>query len=196
LGIATPTEASAAAAFLAMLLALPKIIHNRSILTDALRNTVSVTCMLFAIMIGASLLSLFMILAGVPQMMVEWVVGLDVSRGVILALCLLIWLPLGTLLDSMSIMLITLPIVYPVIRALGYDGIWFGVITVKCIEMDLLTPPVAMNIMVVKGVASDVPLQKICLGVIPFIVCDIVMVVLFTIFPQIVLWLPSQMAQF
>jgi len=193
LGVATPTEAAAFGAFAAMLIAWRQLIGGKGLLLTALTETVKTTSMLFAIMMGAMLFGTLLTMSGVITLFSNWVIGLHVHRGVVLAFSLLIWLPLGLFLDSNSILLITLPIIYPVIKSLGYDGIWFGVIIVKVIEMDLLTPPVAMNVLVIKAVVPWVPLRRIVMGTIPFMISDISMIILFVYFPQIVLWLPSQM---
>lgn len=192
-GIATPTEASACGVFAALLFALPRIRRNVSSLYKGLLDTVQTTCMVFAVMVGASVYGSYLVQSGVAPALASWAVSLDVPRGVILAISLFIWLPLGLFLDGTSILLITLPIVYPVIKGLGYDLIWYGVLTVKVIEMDLLTPPVALNILVIKGIVPDVPLEKIIKGVIPFLIADLGFIILITWFPEIVLWLPNKM---
>jgi len=100
---------------------------------------------------------------------------------------------LGCLLDSLAMILLTIPIVFPIISALGYDPVWFGIIIVMVVELGLITPPIGMNVFIIKGIARDVPLYTIFRGVTPFIVAQIVLILILIAFPQIALWLPSTM---
>jgi TRAP-type C4-dicarboxylate transport system permease large subunit len=100
---------------------------------------------------------------------------------------------LGCLLDSLAMVLLTIPIVFPIIKALGFDPIWFGILVVMVVELGLITPPIGMNVFVIKGIAKDVPLEAIFRGVLPFVVAQIILIALLVMFPQIALWLPSTM---
>ena len=100
---------------------------------------------------------------------------------------------LGCLLDSLAMVLLTIPIVFPIISALGYDPVWFGIIIVMVVELGLITPPIGMNVFIIKGIARDVPLYTIFRGVTPFIVAQIILILILIAFPEIALWLPSTM---
>jgi TRAP-type C4-dicarboxylate transport system permease large subunit len=102
---------------------------------------------------------------------------------------------LGCLLDSLAMILLTIPIVFPIVKALGYDPVWFGIVIVMVVELGLITPPIGMNVFVIKGIARDVPLETIFRGVTPFIVAQIVLLLVLIAFPQIALWLPSTMSR-
>jgi len=192
-GIATPTEAAGLGALGALLLALPNIRRNRKLLTDALSETILTTSMIFAIIVGASLFTLLLVSAGVPSTATRAILALEAPPVVILILLLLIYIPLGMFLDGISILLITTPLMYPLLTALGYDGIWFGIIVVKMIEIGLMTPPLGINVFVIKGIAPHVPIESIFVNIIRFVVADIVVVAILIIFPQIVLILPQAM---
>jgi tripartite ATP-independent transporter DctM subunit len=193
LGLATPTEAGAVGAFGTFVIAVAR---KRSSLVDlwkACRETVRSLSMIFAIFIGTSLFGVFLARTGLPMRLAEFAGDLPVPPLVILIAVILIYLPLGMLLDTISIILLTTPIVYPVIIALGYNGIWFGIIVILMCEIALITPPVAFNIYVVKGVAPHIPLEDIMRGILPFIARDLLIVAVLIAFPQIALWLPSLM---
>jgi C4-dicarboxylate transporter DctM subunit len=100
---------------------------------------------------------------------------------------------LGCLLDSLAMVLLTIPIVFPIVSALGYDPVWFGIIIVMVVELGLITPPIGMNVFVIKGIAKDVPLETIFAGVMPFVVAQLILIAILVAFPQIALWLPSTM---
>jgi C4-dicarboxylate transporter DctM subunit len=106
---------------------------------------------------------------------------------------LLMYFVLGCLLDSLAMVLLTIPIVFPIISALGFDPIWFGILVVMVVELGLITPPIGMNVFVIKGIARDVPLESIFRGVLPFVLAQVVLIALLVAFPQIALWLPSTM---
>ena len=111
----------------------------------------------------------------------------------ILIVILLMYLVLGCLLDSLAMVLLTIPIVFPIISALGFDPIWFGILVVMVVELGLITPPIGMNVFVIKGIAKDVPLESIFRGVMPFVIAQIILIGIIVTFPQIALWLPSTM---
>lgn len=193
-GVFTPTEAASWGALIALLMLLGTRTNIRSKLIDALSQTVRTTGMIFLIMLGAWFYSLFLTLAGVGMAVGNWVGGLDVSPMLILIICLLLYLPLGMFLDPAAILVITLPILHPIIvRQLGFNSVWFGILVTKLIEIGLITPPVGMNVYVIAGVAPHVPLADIFRGVMPFVIFELISCAILVAFPVISLWLPSQM---
>jgi TRAP-type C4-dicarboxylate transport system permease large subunit len=121
--------------------------------------------------------------------------GLEVSRYLILSVILVIYLILGCFLDAISMMVLTMPVVFPVIKALGFDPIYFGVICVLMMEAGLITPPVGLNVYTLAGVARDVPMEEIFRGAFPFLISIIAIVIIVTVFPKIALFLPGMMGR-
>jgi len=154
---------------------------------------VTVTSMVFLIMLGAMFLTTFLSLARIPYHVTEFMVSLGVSRYFVLILILIIYVPLGMFLDTVSILLITLPIVSPIIEGLHFNLIWFGILVVKMCEIGLITPPVGLNVYVISGITKDIDLADIFRGCYPFIALEIISLVLLIVFPEIVLYLPSLM---
>ncbi len=144
-------------------------------------------------LIGALLFGYFLTLTQVPQNVTEFLTGLGVGPYGVLALILLMYLVLGCLMDAMAMIILTVPIIYPVIVALGFDPIWFGIIVVMVVELGLIHPPVGMNVFVIKSVIKDVSFNTIFRGVLPFIAMDLVRLLLLIAFPVLALWLPNQM---
>ena len=194
-GFFTPTESAAigaVAAFIMLILEFRKQ-GFREIITqvvEALKETAKTTSMVFAIMIGSAMLSLFFVVARVPQMISGSVTSLDAPPWLIVALLLALLLPLGMALESISILVITVPLIYPVATALGFDGIWLGIMIVKLIEIGMVTPPVGINCFVVAGTAK-IPTAEVFKGVWPFVVIEIGLLVVFFVAPGLVLWLPG-----
>jgi len=158
-----------------------------------LLTTVQLTAMVTAIMVGVSLLGYFVILTGIPTLLANFVSELNASRYVILTVIVIFYLILGMLMNIMPMILLTLPILFPTIKALGFDPIWFGVIMVILVELGCITPPVGMNVFVVAGIAKDVPMRTIFRGIFPFVIVELLLVVLLVIFPEIALLLPNAM---
>jgi len=194
-GIFTSTEAAAFGAFVALLLGVPVSIAEgpgwRGMLGAALVEAGQLTSMVFILLVGSAVFSYFLTLSGVAAAMASWVIALDLSPNQVVALCLLILIPLGMFLDGMSMLLIVVPLMYPLLKQLGVDGIWFGVLTIMLIEIGLLTPPFGINVFVICGIAGDLSLEQAFIGVIPFMVIQFLMVLLIFFFPEIVLFLPS-----
>lgn len=194
-GLFTPTEAAAGgslAAFCMMLAEGEKgwFSKVRESLSDALRTTTFI----FIIIVCCSFYSYFLLTAGIPAALTEWIKGLQVPPIVVVVACLALYLPLGCFLDPTSCMLITLPLIYPVIvKELGYNPIWFGVLVTKMIEIGLLTPPVGFNVYTVAGIAPHVPIEEIFEGVTWFILFEMVSLALLIAFPAISTWLPAMM---
>jgi tripartite ATP-independent transporter DctM subunit len=192
-GLFTPTEAAAIGAFGAFLLAVIRRRFTRKDFIGALVETVMMTGMIFAIFIGAWLFGYFLSVTRLPMELAGLVKGLPVPPNAIMALIILILLILGCFLDAMSMVILTTPILYPVVVALGFDPIWFGVMTVLTVEMGLITPPVGGNVFIIAGIARDVPLFTIFRGIVPFLIADLVLAVLLIIFPQMATFLPATM---
>ncbi|MCZ2089358.1 MAG: TRAP transporter large permease subunit, partial [Burkholderiales bacterium] len=191
-GIATPTEASGLGAFGAFLIVLWERRLTRAGLSKALVHAAHASCMIVMIIVCAKIFGYFFTLTQSTQALVAWVGALDVSRWVILALILLGYLVLGCLMDQVAILILTVPIVLPVIKALGFDPVWFGVIVILMAEVGLVTPPVGLNAFVVARYAKR-PLAEIFGGVWPHVISHLLLVAVLVAFPQIILWLPSKM---
>ena len=192
-GIATPTEASGLGAFGAFLIALWERKVTRAALAKALVHASHASCMIIMIIVCAKVFGYFFTLTQSTQMIVQWVGALDISRWVILAIILFGYLILGCLMDQIAILILTVPIVLPLIKALGFDPVWFGVIVIVMAEVGLVTPPVGLNVFVVARYAKR-PLQEIFAGVWPHVFSHLLLLTVMVAFPEIVLWLPSKMA--
>ena len=148
---------------------------------------------MFTVLIGALLFGYFLTITQTPQNVTAFLTGLGIGKYGVLALIMLMYLVLGCLMDALAMIILTVPIVFPVIKALGFDPIWFGVIIVMTVELGLIHPPVGMNIFVIKSVVEDVKISTIFYGVIPFIITDLIRLVILIAFPILALWLPSHM---
>jgi tripartite ATP-independent transporter DctM subunit len=193
LGLVTPTEAAAAGAFLTCLIGVarrrldgPAIM---ACLVEALRTSVAI----FTILIGALLFGYFLAITQTPQKITGLLVALDLGSYGTLALILALFVLLGCVLDAMAMIILLVPIVFPVVQTLGFDPIWFGVIVVMTVEVGLITPPVGMNVFVINSIVPDVSLIAIFRGVAPFILTDLVRLALLVAFPWLVLFLPRTM---
>jgi C4-dicarboxylate transporter, DctM subunit len=195
LGVFSPTEAASVGAIGALVLGLLNRRSFHQLLGNSLIDTVKTTAMIFTVLIGAILFNNFLILASVPNLISDWITTLPLGRTAILLVILAMYFVLGCLLDSLAMILLTIPIVFPIIKSLGYDPVWFGIIIVMVVELGLITPPIGMNVFVIKGIARDVPLETIFRGVTPFIVAQVILILLIVAFPQIALWLPSTMSR-
>ncbi len=191
-GIFTPTEAAGVGAFGTFFFALVRKRLNWAVFNNSLLNTIRTTGMLFLIILGAMIFGYFLSVSQLPYNLASIVGELPVNRYIILACILLITLALGCIMDAMAIVLLTIPVFYPLILDLGFNPIWFGILVVRVTEIGLITPPVGMNVFVIKGI-SDVPIGTIFRGIIPFLMADILQVVCLILFPQIVLFLPNLM---
>lgn len=192
-GIATPTEASALGAFGAFLIALREHKVDRASLMKALTHAAHASCMIIMIIVCAKIFGYFLTLTQITQDIVQWVAALDVSRWVVLAFILFGFLVLGFVMDQVAILILTVPIVLPLVTTLGFDPVWFGVIVVVVAEVGLVTPPVGLNVFVVSRYAKR-PLREIFAGVWPHVFSHLLLLIVLVAFPSIILWLPSQMA--
>ena len=193
-GLFTPTEAGAVGAFLALVLALLRGRLTLPVLRDAVVSTLSSTAGIFMVVIGTVLLTRFMALSGVPNFIASELLTLGSSELMIILMVVVLYLLLGMFLDSIGILLLTLPIILPVARDAGIELIWFGVILIKLLEIGLITPPVGLNVYVMKGaLGSLVKLQQIFAGVTWFVVAEMITLALIVAFPLLSLWLPALM---
>jgi tripartite ATP-independent transporter DctM subunit len=192
-GLFTATEAAGAGAGGAFIIGLLRGRLSRADILRSLLETTRTTAAVFTVLIGALLFGYFLTVTQTPQKLTEFMTGLGIGRYGILALMMLMYLVLGCLMDSLAMIILTVPIVFPVIKSLGFDPIWFGVIIVMTVELGLIHPPVGMNIFVIKSVVEDVKMSTMFYGVIPFIITDILRLIILIAFPIIALWLPSHM---
>jgi len=191
-GIATPTEASGLGAFGAFLIALKERKVNRASLSRALVRAAHASCMIIMIVVCAKVFGYYFTLTQSTQAIVQWVSHLDVHRLVVMSIILCGYLVLGCMMDQVAILILTVPIVLPVVTALGFDPVWFGVIVIVMAEVGLVTPPVGLNVFVVARYARR-PLGEIFSGVWPHVFSHLLLVAVMVAFPAIVLWLPSKM---
>jgi tripartite ATP-independent transporter DctM subunit len=192
-GMFTATEAAGMGAGGAFLLGiLRRRLSGKDILRSLLEST-RTTAAVFTILIGAMLFGYFLTITQTPQKVTEFLTGLGLGPYGILTLILLMYLVLGCLMDALAMIILTVPIVFPVIKQLGFDPIWFGVVVVMTVELGLIHPPVGMNIFVIKSVIDDVKISTIFYGVLPFIITDILRLILLVAFPILAMWLPSRM---
>jgi len=192
-GLFTPTEAGAIGAALLLAAALIKRSLTWRTLIAALLEAVRISVMVLFLVAGANVFSYFLALSTIPLQVAGWAGSLEVSPYLIHLVIVLIYLFLGCFLDAISMMVLTMPVIYPVIEALGFDPIWFGVIAVLMMEAGLITPPMGLNIFTVAGVARDTPVETIFRGVMPFLLAIFAVVALVTLFPGLALFLPRMM---
>lgn len=196
LGLVTPTEAGALGAFAAFLM----LCFSRQARSQlwrhmytSFRTSATTTVMIMMTIIGAAIFSYFLSLAQIPQAMASAVVEAPLNRWVIIGLLLLVYFPLGMFLDAFSMLVITLPIMFPTVVSLGFDPIWFGILAVKMCEIGLITPPVGLNVYVIAGIDRSTPLSRIFQGAWWFVIMEIITTLLLFAFPALVIWLPDNM---
>ena len=192
-GLFTATEAAGMGAGGAFILGLLRGRLTRRDIMQSLLETTRMTAAVFTVLIGALLFGYFLTITQTPQKVTEFLTALGIGRYGVLALIMLMYLVLGCLMDALAMIILTVPIIFPVIKALGFDPIWFGIIIVMTVELGLIHPPVGMNIFVIKSVIEDVKISTIFYGVLPFILTDLLRLVILIIFPILALWLPSRM---
>ncbi len=187
----TASEGGAIGAFGAFVIMIFKRKATWKNIVNSLRETIKITAMIFLIMIGAYIFGYFLTISNAPTELATWAAGLNVSKYIILFFVLLVYALLGCFVDSLPLIVLLVPIFLPIIEALGFDTIWFGVLMVMLMQMGLITPPVGMCCYVMAGVAPDVPLQKIFRGTAPYLIGLAIAVLIIVIFPQLTTWLPS-----
>jgi len=195
-GIFTSTEAAAMGAAVGLIMAFCKNFKKLGVLSQTFADAGRATGMIFGICVGASLFNQFLILSGLPGVTSSFVTDLNVPPIMIVIAILAIYIPLGMFLDTISMLIITIPIFAPIITAIGFSPILFGILVVKMEEVSLLTPPVGLNVYVIKGVAQDVPLSDIFKGTMPFLFMEFIAIAVLLLFPIITLWLPNTMISY
>ena len=191
-GLATPTEASAVGAIGSLLLALWRVRPSPAHLLHSFQRAAAGSCMIFMILVGASIFSYAFTLTHVTQDLVHWVGTLDVSRWVIIGILLAGYIVLGSFMDQLAILVLTVPVVLPLIKSLGFDPIWFGIIKIVTAEVGMITPPIGLNCFVVARYANR-PVEEVFHGTMPHFAAHLVAIGLLVAFPSLVLWLPSRM---
>ncbi|MES2362785.1 MAG: TRAP transporter permease [Pseudomonadota bacterium] len=192
-GLFTPTEAGGMGAGGAFILGVVRGRLNRAQIREALLQATRTSAAVFTVLIGALLFGYFLTITQTPQKLTEFLTGMGIGRYGVLALIMVMYLVLGCLMDAMAMIILTVPIIYPVIVHMGFDPIWFGIIIVMTVELGLIHPPVGMNVFVIKSVVKDVSFTTIFKGVLPFVATDLIRLVILIAFPIIALWLPQRM---
>ncbi|KUO63086.1 MAG: C4-dicarboxylate ABC transporter permease [Gracilibacter sp. BRH_c7a] len=190
-GLFTPTEAAAIGAFGALLFMVFRGQCTFENLRNCLFDTGRTTAMVFIIMIGAFIFGYFLAITRIPATLTEVISALPLPPTVIMIGIIALYLVLGCIMDAIGMILLTIPIFYPVVISLGFDPIWFGVLVVVIMEQALITPPVGLNVYIIHGVAKDVPLETIFKGVLPFWIVMLFFIAILLVFPDIALFLPS-----
>jgi tripartite ATP-independent transporter DctM subunit len=193
-GFFPPSGAGAVGAFGTFMIAFLKLGPKKGWLREAAENSAAIACTIFTILIGGLIFSRLLIVTGVVSGFVDFITGIVQTKIGVLIVFSLMYVVLGCYLDTASIMIITLPFVFPVILQFGIDPIWFGIIFVKVIEISVITPPVGLNLYaVMTGAGEHASFKDLCLGVVPFLIADFITLAILIIFPQISLWLPITM---
>ncbi|RST86215.1 TRAP transporter large permease subunit [Aquibium carbonis] len=192
-GVFTATESAAAGAVGSFLLALARGRLNRQSLLAVFSEITASTAMIYALIFGALAFSFFVNLGQTPMMAADWIASLDARPVIILAALIVLYLLLGSVMDSFAVMVITVPVVTPLVLGLGYDMLFWGVLMLMVVETGMITPPFGMNLFIIKSLQPDVPLSVVMRGVVPFVVADLLKIVLLVAFPALALWLPSTM---
>lgn len=193
-GWATPTEAAALSAFLAVIFSMIYKEFTIKRLVESAIRTVKASSMIFFIVIGAQIFSGLITVSGIGRGLVNWFISSDFEPLLFFVVICLIYLVLGCVMDGTSVTYLTLPLIFPLVEIAGYDPIWFGVMVVILIEVGMITPPVGMNLFVLMGVTGDkATFKDVCLGAIPFVFLYLGLLVLIYIFPKIAIWLPASM---
>ena len=192
-GVFSVTESAAVGAALAFIIALARGRLSLREFWNVLSETAATTSMIYIIVIGASIFTYAITLSQLPELLVSTISGSGLSPLVIVLLLMVLYLILGSIFDTISSMIITLPFVFPLILSLGYDPIWWGVINVMVIEIGMITPPIGMNVFVMKAMVPNVSLSTIFRGIMPFLAADLVRLMILILFPVIALWLPNML---
>lgn len=193
-GVATPTEAAAIGAFTVLLLGVARGRLDGVGIWDSVRETVSQVAMIFAIAVASKILVSFVALTGVSTELAAWAEGVEGGRIYVLLGVCAIYVLLGMFMDPIGILLLTLPVVVPIVDALDYNLLWFGIVLVKLLEVGMITPPVGLNVFVLKAaIGKDVSLEQVFRGIVPFLLMDVVTLAIMISLPGLILWLPELM---
>jgi len=192
-GLFTATESAAVGAVSAFVLAFMRGKLTRASILQVFSETTATTAMIYALIFGGLMFAFFINLGGAPDMVSAWIASIDARPILILALLIVIYLLLGSIMDSFGVMIITLPVVTPIILDLGYDMLFWGILMLVVVEIGMITPPFGMNLFIIKSIDPNVRLGTVMRGVLPFIVADFVKIILLVAVPALALWLPSTM---
>ena len=192
-GLFTPTEAGGVGAIGALIIGVVRGKLDGVQIRRSLLQAVRTAAAVLTVLIGALLFGYFLTVTQTPQKVTAFLTALGLGRYGVLALIMVMYIVLGCLMDSLAMIILTIPIIFPVIMQLGFDPIWFGVIIVMTVELGLIHPPVGMNVFVIKSVVQEVTFSTIFRGVLPFILTDLIRLVILIAFPILALWLPSHM---
>lgn len=193
-GLLFPSSAATVGAAGVLLIGLARMRIGWADLKDSLEETASITGMIFFIIVGGLIFSRFLVNSGVTGEFNAFLQSSGMTKAAFLAVIIVVYLVLGCLIDSLSIMIVTMPIVYPLLKPLGIDPIWFGVLVVKLIELSTITPPVGLNLFAVLSASKgQVTIRQIYIGVMPFVLIELVVLAVLIAFPELSLWLPAQM---
>lgn len=192
-GVFTPSEAGTIGAFGAFIIIIVKRQLNKNSLIAVLKGGITGTCFVLTITIGAMIFTNFLTVSGFTSMFTSWVKGLPLSPTLIMICIVILYLILGCVMDALAMMLLTLPIIFPIVASFGYDPLWYGILQCLLAEVALVTPPVGINAYVVHGV-TKVPLQDVFMGIMPFFFMMVIGIILLFLFPQIVTFLPGIMS--
>jgi tripartite ATP-independent transporter DctM subunit len=195
LGFVNPTEAGAIGATALFIIVISKMKLTLKSLSAALLEATRISVLVLFLVAGANVFSYFLALSTIPASVSAWMAALQVSKYIVLTIIIVIYLILGCFLDAISMMVLTMPVIFPVIKTLGFDPIWFGVVCVIMMEAGLITPPVGLNVYTLAGVVKDVPMTTIFKGSMPFLLAMLAVTILIAIFPGIALYLPSMMGR-
>ena len=193
LGIFTPTEAAGVGCSGVLVMAAARRRLSKEAMSKALEETALVSAMIFTIIVGGYLVARFLAITGITENLVSLLVGMDLGRVPFLLALVLLYLVLGAMLDVFGMLVLTIPFIMPVVGELGISPVWFGVFAVMMAELALVTPPIGANVFVMRRAAPEVPMGDIFMGVLPFVVGELMVIALVIAFPEIALWLPGQM---
>jgi len=191
LGWFSPTEAAAVASFAAIVIAFATRTMTWRGLLEALLETAYTTAMLLFIVAGAFIFSRFVVLTQFPNELARWVHAVGLPPLAILGAVILLYFLLGTFLEEVSTILITVPVILPLVTGLGYDGVWFGIFVTVMATIGLVSPPTGLTVFVIQAQNPDIPVTRIYAGTLPFVAADFVLVALLIAFPALALWLPA-----
>ncbi|MGD9863985.1 MAG: TRAP transporter large permease subunit, partial [Pseudodonghicola sp.] len=192
LGIATPVEASALGAMGALVLTVISGKLSQKVFVRAVGNALATSAMIGLIVVCSSLLGYFLTITGATRSLVTTISESGINPYVVLAALVVIYLIMGCFLDLLSILILTVPLVHPLIESLGFDAIWFGILVILLIEIGMVTPPIGLNLFVVSR-ATGQPVSDVVRGVVPHIVAHLILIAIIIAFPQLILWLPNSM---
>jgi C4-dicarboxylate transporter DctM subunit len=190
-GVFNITEAAAVGVVIAFVMCGMRGQLTKSNLREVLQETASNTAMIYMMLIGASILSYFLSISHMPEYTVAWIDSMNLPAFVVVLALYLMYLILGSIFETVAAMVITLPFVLPIVTGLDYDPIWWGIMMLSVIGTGMNTPPIGMNVFVLFGMTRDIPLKTIFAGTLPFVISDIIKLLILTTVPEITLWLPS-----